>query len=276
MESEASQPLPVQENTDATTNGTSSLKDETIEINHMEDLNNHQEVNGGQPDVISDATNVGNLVPDEDGNPTKELEIEVNIQDESVMGDDPSLYDDVMGSGLPKIDSRDVGGDSTDLDNKSSLSRLDGPGGSVVPSTGLNPASGMNKRVCCYVGNLTWWTNDKDLSDAINALQVTDLIDIKFYENKVNGQSKGFALVTVGSDTSFRTLMDKLPRNKIHGQDPVVTHFNRHFLAQFEEQARKDFPSSAGNPASDHHQQGFGSGNQQQFFMSMFLSYTCI
>jgi cleavage and polyadenylation specificity factor subunit 6/7 len=47
------------------------------------------------------------------------------------------------------------------------------------------------KRVSCYVGNLTWWTTDQDLTDAIIALGITDLIEIKFYENKVNGQSKG-------------------------------------------------------------------------------------
>lgn len=140
----------------------------------------------------------------------------------------------------------------------------------------------QQKRVCCYVGNLTWWTNDKDLSDAIGSLQVADLIDIKFYENKVNGQSKGFALVTVGSDASFRTLMDKLPKCKLHGREPIVTHFSRHFFAQFEEQARKDFPSSAGSGSSggggnDHYQQqqqpsyGNNPNQQQQFFMSMFL-----
>ena len=64
---------------------------------------------------------------------------------------------------------------------------------------------GYTKRVSCYVGNLAWWTSDKDLSEAIQSLGVTDLIEIKFYENKVNGQSKGFALVTAGSDQSFRT-----------------------------------------------------------------------
>ena len=61
------------------------------------------------------------------------------------------------------------------------------------PSLATHPVStsNTNKRVCCYVGNLTWWTNDKDLSDAINSLHISDLQDIKFYENKVNGQSKG-------------------------------------------------------------------------------------
>lgn len=125
------------------------------------------------------------------------------------------------------------------------------------------------------MGNLTWWTNDQDLTNAIESIHVTDLIDIKFYENKVNGQSKGFALVSVASDSSFRSLMEKLPRIKINGQDPVVTHFNRHFFAQFEEQARKEFPSSAGsnstnNNLDNHSQTIYASNQQNQFYMSMF------
>lgn len=81
--------------------------------------------------------------------------------------------------------------------------------------------------------------------------------------------------MTVGSDASFRILMDKLPRIKIHGMDPIVTNFNRHYFSQFEEQARKEFPSTAGTPLNnannEHHSQSSYSSNQQhQFYMSMF------
>lgn len=36
------------------------------------------------------------------------------------------------------------------------------------------------------------WTTDQDLTDAIASVGVTDLVEIKFYENRANGQSKGY------------------------------------------------------------------------------------
>jgi hypothetical protein len=35
------------------------------------------------------------------------------------------------------------------------------------------------------------WTTDQDLTDAVSACGVTDLLEIKFNENRANGQSKG-------------------------------------------------------------------------------------
>ncbi|XP_002121579.2 cleavage and polyadenylation specificity factor subunit 6-like [Ciona intestinalis] len=94
------------------------------------------------------------------------------------------------------------------------------------------------KKVSIYVGNLTWWTTDKDVQNAISSLGVTDLVEIKFYENRANGQSKGFALVHLASETSSRIVMDKLPHKDLHGQSPVVTPCNRQSLNQFEQQSK--------------------------------------
>lgn len=122
---------------------------------------------------------------------------------------------------------------------------------STSHSNGLNNISHINakqisnmkynyqgKKVSIYVGNLTWWTTDQDLQDAINALGVSDLIEIKFYENRANGQSKGFAVVHLGSESSSRVIMEKLPSKELHGQSPVVTPCNRHSLNQFEQQSK--------------------------------------
>ncbi len=113
------------------------------------------------------------------------------------------------------------------------------------------------------MGNLTWWTTDSDLSSVIEACGVTDLLDIKFYENKINGQSKGFAMVTCGSDQSFRTLMEKLPKKEINSQTPIVTPFNRHNFNMFEEQARKDMPTTVGGcgNGTEGHGGGYGGRN---------------
>ncbi|XP_023217241.1 cleavage and polyadenylation specificity factor subunit 6-like [Centruroides sculpturatus] len=83
------------------------------------------------------------------------------------------------------------------------------------------------------------WTTDQDVIDAINSVNVTDVLDIKFYENRANGQSKGFCVVTLGSDNSFRLVMEKLPKKELHGQNPVVTPCSRQNLNHFEMQSRK-------------------------------------
>jgi len=49
-----------------------------------------------------------------------------------------------------------------------------------------------DKGKALYVGNLTWWTTDEELAGAIQGCGVTDLINIKFFENRANGQSKGY------------------------------------------------------------------------------------
>ncbi|XP_021534344.1 cleavage and polyadenylation specificity factor subunit 6 isoform X5 [Trichechus manatus latirostris] len=107
------------------------------------------------------------------------------------------------------------------------------------------------KRIALYIGNLTWWTTDEDLTEAVHSLGVNDILEIKFFENRANGQSKGFALVGVGSEASSKKLMDLLPKRELHGQNPVVTPCNKQFLSQFEMQSRKSAPPPAPhvNPA---------------------------
>ncbi|MBN3298863.1 CPSF6 factor, partial [Amia calva] len=95
------------------------------------------------------------------------------------------------------------------------------------------------KRIALYIGNLTWWTTDEDLTDAIRSVGINDVLEIKFFENRANGQSKGFALVCVGSEASSRKLMDLLSKRELHGQNPIVTPCNKQSLSQFEMQSRK-------------------------------------
>ena len=42
----------------------------------------------------------------------------------------------------------------------------------------------------CYCVSFQW-TTDQDITDVITGLGINDLVEIKFYENRVNGQSKG-------------------------------------------------------------------------------------
>ena len=99
----------------------------------------------------------------------------------------PDLYDDVLtnikddqkpnpgdnrGQGLEKSQSSSsLNSSSHDRDNR---------GGSAPP-----------RRYQVYVGNLTWWTTDADIADAVLSVGVNDFVEVKFYENRANGQSKG-------------------------------------------------------------------------------------
>jgi len=57
-------------------------------------------------------------------------------------------------------------------------------------------------------------------------------MEVKFYENRANGQSKGYCVLTVASDTSLKLIHDKLPKKEIHGQLPVVTPPTKQALNQ--------------------------------------------
>ncbi|XP_074638057.1 cleavage and polyadenylation specificity factor subunit 6-like isoform X1 [Acropora palmata] len=120
-----------------------------------------------------------------------------------------------------------------------------------------------NKGKPLYVGNLTWWTNDQELTEALQECGVTDLINIKFFENRTNGQSKGFAMIELGSETSVQLVTEKLPKMEIHSQLPMVTPATKQYLQQFEAQSRKNNPSTSGSQAEQEpppYQQGGGRG----------------
>lgn len=67
------------------------------------------------------------------------------------------------------------------------------------------------------------WATDQDIANAIQEVGVTDFQDVKFFENRANGQSKGFCVISLGSDQSLRMVLDRLPKKDLHGQHPVVT-----------------------------------------------------
>ena len=58
-------------------------------------------------------------------------------------------------------------------------------------SSSLGSSSAPARRYQVYVGNLTWWTTDADIADAVLSVGVNDFLEVKFYENRANGQSKG-------------------------------------------------------------------------------------
>lgn len=76
------------------------------------------------------------------------------------------------------------------------------------------------------------WTTDNDIAAAVQSLGLNDFLDVKFFENRANGQSKGFCAISLGSEASSRIVLEKLPRKEIHGMNPVVTYPSKQALNQ--------------------------------------------
>jgi len=76
------------------------------------------------------------------------------------------------------------------------------------------------------------WTTDQDITDAVLGVGVNDFVEVKFFENRANGQSKGFCVITLGSEPSMRMCMERLPKKELHGQCPVVTFPTKQALNQ--------------------------------------------
>lgn len=61
---------------------------------------------------------------------------------------------------------------------------------------------------------------------------MNDFVEVKFFENRANGQSKGFCVISLGSEQSMRICMDRLSKKELHGQNPVVTFPSKQALNQ--------------------------------------------
>nr|XP_029499698.1 cleavage and polyadenylation specificity factor subunit 6-like isoform X1 [Oncorhynchus nerka] len=174
-----------------------------------------------------------------------DVEEDFNQESDYPAHDQIDLYDDVISP------SANNNGDAPE--DRDYLDNLPPPAGSEgnksTPPNVVYTYTG--KRIALYIGNLTWWTTDEDLTDAIGSIGIKDLLEIKFFENRANGQSKGFALVCVGSDTSSRKLLDLLAKRELHGQNPIVTPCNKQSLSQFEMQSRKSPGTSGGQMSGD-------------------------
>uniref|UniRef100_A0A1I7U613 RRM domain-containing protein n=1 Tax=Caenorhabditis tropicalis TaxID=1561998 RepID=A0A1I7U613_9PELO len=115
----------------------------------------------------------------------------------------------------------------------------------VAPTSSLSARaapSNEGRKYCCYVGNLLWYTTDADLLKAIasTGLARSQFADMKFFENRTNGQSKGYALLVLNSDAAVKQIMETLPTKAIHGQSPTVLGYNKTNQAKLEEVQAKN------------------------------------
>jgi cleavage and polyadenylation specificity factor subunit 6/7 len=110
-----------------------------------------------------------------------------------------------------------------------------------VPSSS-STSNNSSRRYQLYVSNMTWWTTDEDLTKIIESYGVTDLLEIRFAENRQNGQSRGFATITTGSEASGKIIMDRLPGRQLHGNLLSVLPFNKHSLQKLEDASKGSAP----------------------------------
>lgn len=109
--------------------------------------------------------------------------------------------------------------------------------------TTTNPKVGNpHRKLSLYVGHFPWWTSDRDLISMVEAMGVKDIKEVKFAENRVNGQSRGFAELVVCSDESFKILMEKIPLCELNGERIDCRIATRQNFAMYEDFANKRIP----------------------------------
>lgn len=149
-----------------------------------------------------------------------------------VKSEDVDLYDDAIAPSGQSLDSSKRESVSSASGNVMNMS-------SSAMSTSSSHAASSDRKYCCYIGNMTWWTTDADLQLHFNTLGINDVIEMKFFENRLNGQSKGYALCMFGSDHAVRTVTEKLPQRTIHGASVCVLPYTKQSLARLEEAVAK-------------------------------------
>nr|AAI67355.1 MGC145258 protein [Xenopus tropicalis] len=158
------------------------------------------------------------------------------IQESEFAAEQVDLYDDVLA--VPAISSSHV-----ESNRNSSALEPTSPVQSTSPmSNNKTPEvlyhSGRN-RVSMYIGNFSWWTTDQQLLALIRSVGIKDHVEIKFAENRANGQSKGFAEVILSSESSMNLILEHLPQKKLNGKKLDVRPANRQNLSFFEALSRK-------------------------------------
>ncbi|XP_041916748.1 cleavage and polyadenylation specificity factor subunit 7-like isoform X2 [Alosa pseudoharengus] len=148
---------------------------------------------------------------------------------------DPNdLYDDVV---TGSVDQRRMSGGDVRTHNKD-LEKHDNP----KPLITYSYSGGQTKRLSVYVGNFSWWTSDTDLLTLASTMGVKDILEIKFAENRANGQSRGYAELVVSTEASLQKLLETMPQCHINGERVDCRFATRQNLAVFETLANKRIP----------------------------------
>uniref|UniRef100_A0A6I8N383 Cleavage and polyadenylation specificity factor subunit 7 n=2 Tax=Ornithorhynchus anatinus TaxID=9258 RepID=A0A6I8N383_ORNAN len=183
------------------------------------------------PAVMSEGVDLIDIYADE----------EFNQDSEFSNADQIDLYDDVLAASAQPSDDR-----SASAEPPPPIRQEQSPKPNSKSPAILYTYSGLrNKRAAVYVGSFSWWTTDQQLIQIIRSVGVYDVVELKFAENRANGQSKGYAEVVVASENSVHKLLELLPGKILNGEKVDVRLATRQNLSQFEAQARKRVPPRA-------------------------------
>ena len=86
----------------------------------------------------------------------------------------------------------------------------------IVPPSLLRETSGAAFRAdgagptACLVQGLPWWANDMSMEQALAALEIGDVGNIRFQEHPVSGKSKGVCLIRFHSAASAKACSERL------------------------------------------------------------------
>ncbi|CAI5763048.1 cleavage and polyadenylation specificity factor subunit 7 [Podarcis lilfordi] len=166
---------------------------------------------------------------------------EFNQDSEFSNADQMDLYDDVLAASSQPSESCPSSSEPPPENRQEQSPKPNSKSPAI-----LYTYSGLrNKRAAVYVGSFSWWTTDQQLTRIIRSVGVYDVVELKFAENRANGQSKGYAEVVVASENSVHKLLELLPGKILNGDKVEVKLATRQNLAQFEAQARKRVPPRA-------------------------------
>lgn len=179
-------------------------------------------------------------------------DIDPDFAEDEFGNENVDLYDDVVAAPTGPHDIPPTEGAATAVQSGIHHAPED-TNGTATHHTGNNIGISHGRKHQLYIGNLTWWTTDQDIAAAVQEIGVKDFADVKFFENRANGLSKGFCMISLGSEPSMRLCMDRLPKKELHGQNPVVTLPTKQALNQFESQSKsRPTPSSNAGPKGPH------------------------
>lgn len=187
-------------------------------------------------------------------------DLEFNQESNEFNDQNLDLYDDVI-TPSGKNNSSNVNNSLNEDDFSTNQDSQNTQNNQFSSSNEVQTNLSSTKKIGIYVGNLTWWTTDSDIHEAINNIGITDILEVKFFENRANGQSKGFCVVSLGSESSVKNVIEKLPKSEIHSQNPVVTPCNKQNLNHFEMQSRKNNPGHANNQMNNGNPMGNNLNN---------------
>ena len=71
-------------------------------------------------------------------------------------------------------------------------------------------SNGSSRKFSVFIGGFTWWTTDEDVMKMLEKIGIEDVHEIKFFDNRANGQSKGFCSASFLSDASAKLAIEKL------------------------------------------------------------------